>query len=142
MSKEPKEETKVEETKPKKIADLLPKDEDELDDAELLAKLTDKDGKLKVDTSLPVDFELEIMAQQVLENTTAYATTRQQWRSARNSGDNSKAQQLFKQMNYHQLTVAVLLAEFPKAKKIADEIGRARVKQAQQNRASLIAESD
>ena len=137
MKEQPTEETQVEETtevKPPTFNDILLKNEFEEENAELLKKVMDKNGKLVVDTSLPNAFELEIMGNQLLEVISLYNSTKQAQKSARNSGDHAKADQLFKTMKDAQLLAAIIQAEFPGAKKIADEIALVRVKQAEDNR--------
>tara|TARA_Y100000310_G_scaffold343143_1_gene449422 strand:+ start:84 stop:521 length:438 start_codon:yes stop_codon:yes gene_type:complete len=113
---------------PESIADLLPPvDEDIAADKALLAKLIGRDGKLKVDLSLPKQYELEAAAEQLVNCLTGYQQASVGWRSARNSGDNAKAQKIFTEMNYQQLTAAIIQAEHPGVKKIADDIAVFRV---------------
>ena len=123
-----KEEEKAVAEKVKKFSDLLLSNEEETGDEALLAKLVGADGKLKVDLSLPKDYHGEIMAEQLVEALTAYEQTRQAYRGARNSGDNDKSGQLFKAMNYFRLLAAIIQAEHPSAKKIADDIMVRKVK--------------
>jgi len=123
-----KEEEKAVAEKVKKFSDLLPKSEDESDDEALIAKLIGADGKLKVDLSLPKAYHEEIMAEQLVDALTNYEQTRQAYRGARNSGDNEKSGQLFKSMNYFRLLAAIIEAEHPTVKRIADGIMVGRVK--------------
>ena len=130
-------ETKVP-TEPRTIADLLSKDEDKVEDEELYSKLADKDGKLKVDLSMPEDFLVDIMASQMVENMVSYEQSRQTWRSMRNQGNHAKAKQFFEQMQFNQLTAAIIQAQYPKAKALADEQMKVRAKQAGQQRKTLL----
>ena len=122
----------------KTIADLLPQDEETVEDEELYAQLADEDGKLKVDLSMPEDFLVDIMASQMVEHMVSYEQSRQAWRSSRNQGNNAKAKQFFEQMQFNQLTVAMIQAQYPKAKKLADELMSVRAKQAQGQRKQLL----
>lgn len=127
-------ESEMAEEKKRTFTDLLLKAEESQDNDELLAKVMDKDGNLKVDLGLPTDFEAEIMAGQMVEHLIAYAQNHEAWRSARNQADNARARQLFEQMNYNRLTVSIIQAQYPGAKVIADEIMSIRAKLAKANR--------
>lgn len=127
--KEPKEPT---------IADLLPPDEEVVEDGDLYAQLVGKDGKLKVDLSMPDDFLVDIAAGQMVEHMVSYEQSRQVWRSSRNQGNHAKAKQLFEQMQFNQLTVAIIQAQYPEAKKLADELMSVRAKQAQSQRKNVL----
>lgn len=122
----------------KTIADLLPKSPEEADNTALLAKLTGEDGKLRVDLSMPDGYHDDIMATQMIENLTAYEQNRQAWRAARNQGNNGRSTQLFEQMNYHQLVVAIIQAEYPNAKIIADAMMEVRARGAKINRENAL----
>ena len=124
----------VEVSKPAKMADLLPQDEEALDDVGLVAFLTGDDGKIKLDESLPSEYENEIMAQQVLDVLSALAQANQAYRAARNLSDNTKKKQLFEQINSLKVTAAIIQYEFPEAKKIADRIARLKVHNTNANR--------
>jgi len=126
----------------KTLVDFLPKGEDQEDDEALLATLIGEDGKLKVDDSLPPEYELELMAGQMLEHIAAYKQARQNMRSARNAGNHSQAESFLKQMNFNRTTAAIIQSEFPKAKAIADEIARIRVKQMQTQRLQALANEE
>lgn len=124
--------------KPTTVAELLPQEDEVVDDAELFAKLVGADGKLKVDTSLPAEYELEVQAAMSLEHLSAYQQTRQQWRSARNQADHQRAQKLFQEMNFHQLTAAIIQAEYPAVKNLTSELARTKVAQMKQQREALL----
>lgn len=128
--------------KPQRLLDLLPQDEMAADEQELLAKLTGADGKLKVDLSMPGDYEVEVQAAQLAEHLTAYAQNRQAWRSARSSGDQARAQQLFAASNYNQLCAAIIQSEFPKARAAADEIMAVRAIAAKEQRKKALQHKD
>ncbi len=146
MSKtEPTEET-AEQTKevkkPTSIAELLPKSEQEEEDAELFLKLMGPDGKLLLDETLPPEFELEIMATQALEAISQVKQLNQTWRASRNSGDHARAKQVFEQMNANKVLAAIIQVEFPECKPIIAELAEIRVKQAHKARAKLLKEED
>jgi len=134
MSKED-ESKKAIEAKAKKLLDYLPKSEDEKGDDELIGKLIDRDGKVKVDLKMPSIYRDEIMAELMVAALTNYERDRQAIRSARNSGDNQRAELLFKQMSYNRLLVAIIQAEYPKVKALADEIMEEKAVLVQRNRA-------
>ncbi len=128
--------------KPTRLTDLLPQDEDTLDEQTLVAKLTGEDGKLKVNLSMPDDYRDEVMGAQLAEHLAAYAQNKQAWRSARSSGDQAKAKQLFAAMNYSQLCAAIIQSEYPAARKVADEIMAVRAKGAQESRKRALEHKD
>ena len=128
--------------KPTSIAELLPKDEQEEEDAELFLELMGPDGKLLLDETLPIEFELEIMANQALEAITQVKQLNQTWRAARNAGDNAKAKQVFDQMNANKVLAAIIQIEFPDCKPIIAELAAIRVKQAHKARAKLLSEDN
>lgn len=128
--------------KPTTLKELLPQDEMAADEQALLAKLTGADGKLKVDLSMPDDYEVEVQAAQLAEHLTAYSQNRQAWRSARSSGDQGKAQQLFAASNYNQLCAAIIQSEFPAARKVAEEIMAVRAKATKEQRRKALAHKD
>jgi hypothetical protein len=119
----------VTQDKVKTIAELMPTEEEAEDSKGLVAKLIDSSGKLICDTTMPPEYQLEIMAELLLDHLTSYQQTRQAWRAAKNSGDHQKGTQLFQQMNYNQLTAAIIQAEYPAAKAITDNIAKARIKE-------------
>lgn len=128
-------ETEVKEVKPKSLKDLLSKpDETEQDDIALAAALLDENGKLKVDISLPQEYELDIMAKMLLDHLGAYHQAHQAWRAARNGQDKVRTTQLFEQWNFNQAAAAIIQHEFPKAKALADEMGGLLAKAAQASR--------
>ena len=127
----------TEDTK-KTIASLLPPDEDAAEDEKLYAQLLGKDGKLKVDMAVPDEFMVDIMASQMVEHIVSYEQSRQVWRSLRNQGNNTKAAQSFEQMQFNQLTIAIIQAQHPGAKKLADEMMEVRAKQAQASRKTTL----
>ncbi len=131
-------EKKEKEIKKPTIADLLPQDEETAEDEQLYSQLVGQDGKLKVDLSMPEDFMVDIMASQMVEHMVSYEQSKQTWISSRNQGNHARAKQFFEQMQFNQLTVAIIQARYPEAKKLADEIMNVRAKQAQQNRRNTL----
>ena len=128
----------TEEIKKPTIAELLPQDEESVEDEELYAKLVGEDGKLKVDLSMPHDFLADIMASQMVEHMVSYEQSRQAWRSSRNQGNHAKAKQLFEQMQFNQLTIAIIQAQYPEAKVLADELMEVRAKQVRTQRKNAL----
>ena len=120
------------------IADLLRKDEDTVEDEELYSQLVREDGKLKVDLSMPEDFLVDISANQMVEHMVSYEQSKQTWRSLRNQGNHAKAKQNFEQMQFNQLTIAIIQAKHPGAKKLADELMEVRAKQAKAQRSNVL----
>lgn len=129
------------EEKAKKLLDFMPKQDDtSADDAALLAKLIDADGEMKVDLELPQEYLLESVSELLLSHLTSYHNARQNWRAARNLEDHKKAEGLFAQMKFNQLSAAIIQNEFPKAKKIADDIAKYRAKETKVDREKKLKE--
>jgi len=124
----------------KGMIEALNREEETAEDALLLAELLDEKGNLKVDLSLPDDYELEVMAQQLLAHITSYAQNKKAYLAAKNSGDQARRTQLWQQLQYNQLTAAIIQKSYPKAKRVADELARLQARQAQQNRARQLEE--
>ena len=120
------------------IASLLPPDEDKVEDEKLYAQLVGPDGKLKVDMGMPQDYLVDIMAAQMVDHMTAFEQAQQVWKSSRNQGNHAKAAQNFEQMQFSQLTVAIIQAQYPGAKKLAQEIMKVRAQQAQSGRDNML----
>ena len=127
---------------PQSVDDLLPQDEDDQDDSEILAALTSDDGKLKVDLDLPFEYQEEVMASQLLEQLTSYQQARQTWRAARNQSDRKRQQDAFGAMKNFQLTAALIQHDFPQAKRIADEIATFRAKSLKDAREAALEPDD
>lgn len=130
-------ETKKVEEKVKRLSDLLGKDEDTTEDAELVASLLNEKGDLKVDTSLPKELETEVMAQMLIDHIISFRQTRQAWIAAKQTADHARRQQLFQQMQYNQLTIAIIQHQYPEAKPIAELVARQRARTLQDARRSL-----
>jgi len=122
----------------KKIVNLLPKDEEVAEDEQLYSDLVDGEGKLKVDLSMPEEFVLDVMAGQMVEHLVSYQQSMQAWKSARNQDNHARAKQFFEQMQFNQLTIAIIQAKYPKAKQLADELMEVRAKQAQNARKNAL----
>jgi len=121
------------ELKAKKLSELMAKEEDD-QDAGLVAELIGEDGQLKVDLAIPAELETEVMAQMIVDHLISYVQTKAAYRSARNTADHARAKQLFEQMQYNQLTVAIIQHDYPQAKPLAEAIGKARAKEAEAKR--------
>ena len=117
-----------------RIGDFLPQDEDTADDLALVGQLISADGKIKADLDVPKEFEVEIMAEQMVDHLVLYKQSKQNWRAARNLGERSRAQQLYSQMNMSQLAIAIIQNDYPKAKQFANEIMELRARRARKNR--------
>jgi len=114
--------------------EAMGKEEESDEDAKIIAELLDEKGNLMVDLSLPEEYELEIMAQTLLGHITQYAQTKQAYLAAKNSGDHQKRQQLWQQMQYNQLTAAIIQKAYPKAKALVDKLATLQARQAKSNR--------
>lgn len=103
-------------------------------------KLLDIDLKVleAVDLKLPPSYELEILALELLDHLGNYHRALVGVKSARNSGDHGRADQLYKLMAFSRLAVAILQSEHPGIKVIADEIGEVRAQQAKVQREALL----
>lgn len=133
-------ETETKEAKKyKSFEEALSRDEETAEDKALLAELLDDEGKLKVDMSLPEQYELEVIAQQLLGHLTSYTQNGKAYVAARNSGDHAKRQQIWTQMQYNQLTAAIIQRAYPKAKALADELAVLQARQAKLNRGKQLA---
>ncbi|MDD4984184.1 MAG: hypothetical protein PHQ43_00145 [Dehalococcoidales bacterium] len=127
---------------PQSLKDLIPKEESTQDDAELFAKLRNAGADdINVDMSMPDEYETEIMAALMVDHMTGYTQTKAAWRSARNTQDHKRAADLFQQMQFNRLTVAIIQAEYPGAKPIADTIMKTRTVQTAKNRDQILATS-
>ncbi len=124
----------------KSLQEALSKEEETTEDTELLAELLDAEGKLKVDTSLPEDYELEIMAEQLLAHLASYHQNKETYRAARNSGDQGRKTQIWNQMQFNQLTAALIQRAYPKAKARADELAMFRLTEAKMKQRQLMAQ--
>ena len=90
------------------------------------------------DLSLPHEFELEILADELLGVLGTYKRASYGRKSARNLGDTQRAQQMAQLERYSRLTAAMMMADYPGLKNIADEIATARAREAQRRRAQLL----
>ncbi len=132
-------ETPVKEVSP---LDKFLKDSEESGDAALLPQLLDAKGDITADYSMPEEFETEVMAGQMVDHLIAFKQSKQNWIAAKQVGDHAKRKQLFEQMRFNQVTVAIIQYEFPDAKNIADEIMRYRVKDVQGKRQKFLQQAD
>ena len=119
------------------LKDALSREEETAEDTALLAELLDADGKLRVDTSLPEEYELEVIAQQLLAHLTSYHQNREAYRAARNT-DQGRRTQIWNQMQFNQLTAALIQKAYPKAKALADQLATIQAKQAAVNRERML----
>jgi hypothetical protein len=132
-------EDKEEEKKPA-IIEALGTEESVGDDADKIAELIDKEGNLIVDLELPEEYQLEIMASELLNQLTLFHTFDAQWRSARGQGDSGQATKLFTQRNHHRLTAAIIQRDYPGAKPLADELAKTKTKVAKRQRKNVLSE--
>lgn len=89
------------------------------------------------DLSLPGDYEVDLMAGELLGHLTNFKTSKAAWQAARNSGDHQKAEQMYRLMSYSRLAAAIIQHDHPAAKAITDELAKLKVTQAVQNRQRL-----
>ena len=94
------------------------------------------------DLSLSQEFELEILADELLGVLGTYKRASYGRKSARNLGDTQRAQQMAQLERYSRLTAAMMMADYPGLKNIADEIATARAREAQRRRAQLLEDED
>ena len=128
--------------KPQSFREALPKEEEAINDEALRAELLDKDGNLIVDLSLPPEYELELKAQQLLAHLTAYAQNEQAYKAARARGDDARRTQLWSQMQFNQLTAAIIQRAYPKAKARADELAMIQLTEAKMKQRQLMAQGE
>ena len=96
----------------------------------------------KADLSLPHEFELEILADELLGTLSTYKRATFGRRAARNLGDNQRAQQMSQLERYARLTSALMLSETPGLKAVANEVASFRVLKAQRERAQILNENE
>ena len=130
------EETTTTGQKPKSISELLDAEKGE-DEVGLDPAILER-----VDLVLPPEFMLEAMAEELLEHTATYHKAKAANKSARNSGDHAKAEQMFRLMAYSRLAAAIIQAENPGVKAIADQIAEFRAKRIKDTRATALAKED
>jgi len=128
------------ETKEPSISALLDELEDE--SADTLPSTEAKRLLENTDLSLPQEFELEILADELLGVLGTYKRASYGRKSARNLGDTQRAQQMAQLERYSRLTAAMMMADYPGLKNIADEIATARAREAQRRRAQLLEDED
>ncbi len=120
------------ETKPLSIQDLL--NADKAEDEEL-----DLDPAIlkAADLGLPQEFKIEAMAEELLEHISSYHKAKAANQAARHSGDHVKAEQMYRLMAFSRLAAAIIQAENPGVKAIADDIGFFRAKRVREQRDAL-----
>lgn len=123
--------------KVKSFQEALSREDETAEDSALLAELLDADGKLVVDLSLPGDYELDVMAQQLLLHLTSYYQSREAYRAARHT-DQGRKTQIWQQMQFNQLSAALIQKAYPKAKGLADQLAKIQAKQAAATRDRLL----
>ena len=127
--------TKVE-SKPKSISELLEADRgDDLGDVSP-AVLE------KVDVRLPKDFQLEVMADELLAHLSNFHKATAAWKSARNQGDHAKAEQMFRLRSYCKLAAAIIQDEYEGVRAVAEQLAAFRVKRARAEREAALAEPE
>ena len=93
-----------------------------------------------VDLSLPDTFQEEAMGAELLEHITIYHRAMASNKAARHSGDQGKAEQMFRLASFSRLAAAIIQAEHPGAKAVADEMAKYRVMRARAERQAAITE--
>lgn len=79
-----------------------------------------------VDLNLPGDYETDIMAEELLAHLTTYHRVKAALKSARSTGDNKRAEELYKNMSFSRMAAAVIQRDCPSAKAVADEMAACR----------------
>ncbi len=92
----------------------------------------------KVDLSLPETFDDDIMGSELLDHLSNFHKAKVGMKAARHSGDHPKAEQLGKLMSYSRLAAAIIQAQNPRAKALADELATVRAKLAKAQRQSVL----
>ncbi len=105
----------------------------------LLPELLDEKGEPKADTSLPEKYQLEIIANLLLQNLSAYHQNYQNWLSAKATGNQAAREQAFKQYRMNQITIAIIQHNYPGARAIANEVATLQGEQIADNRARQLA---
>lgn len=129
-----------EKTKEKSVTELLDEVEDEakdiLPEAEAKKLLTDSD------LTLPSSYELDIIAEELLGALGTYKRASFGRRAARNTGDHKRATEMSALERYSRLVAALIMAEYPKAKTLAVEMGRVRAQRAKDERVRALADME
>ena len=117
-----------------------------MDDAQVATEKSDDGLNLDptildtVDLSLPSEFLAESLAEELLEHLSNYHKAKAANQAARHSGDNQKAEQMYRLVAYSRLAVAIIQHENPGVKAIADAIARFRAKRVQEQRTAVLRE--
>jgi len=90
------------------------------------------------DLSLPHEFELEILADELLGVLSTFKRATFGRRSARNIGDHQRATQMGQLERYSRLTAALMISEHKGLKAVADEMAEFRAQRAQRERAQAL----
>lgn len=122
------EETITTEEKPKTISQLLDEGKEDGEE-EIDPAILDK-----VDLTLPKEYVLETMAEELVSHLSAYATAKTGWRTARAAGEHAKAEQFYKQMSFSRLASALIQSEYPGVKKLADKLALYRKRTVEKQR--------
>lgn len=110
------------------IADILNKDKED-NELDISPQVLDK-----VDLSLPQEYLIEIVAEELVGYLTNYHQYNIGYRTARASGDHQKAEQLYKQMSHSRLAAALIQSEYKGIKELADKIAGYRVETVKKSR--------
>jgi hypothetical protein len=94
-----------------------------------------------VDLDLPHDYEIEILAADLLDNISAYRKSEIARRAARQQGDHPTAEKLSKQAATCRSAAALIQHEYPDTKALYKELANIRVLQFRKNRSSFLEES-
>jgi len=124
-----KKNTTEEKTKEKTIEEKMVDEDLDLDVAKILEM---------TDLSLPGIYQLDIMGNELLAHLTSYHQTKAALKSARNTGDHKRSEELYKSMSFSRMAVAVIEMDNPGAKAVADEIATFRATTAVSNRRTAL----
>lgn len=95
----------------------------------------------KADLSLPGEYRLDILAQELLSILTGYHKAEVAYRAAKNSGDRAETERLVRMTIRLRLTAALIMAENPGVKALADEFATLQAAAAKRNRAESMAKN-
>lgn len=136
-----KTETKTtEEVKEQTLADLLAEAEGEASD--IMPEAQARKLLEEVDLTLPLEYQLEILADELVGTLGTYQRAQFGRRAARNLGDDPRATQMLKLERYSRLVAALIISEHPGVKAVADDMAQARATISKRQRRQTLGEDD
>jgi hypothetical protein len=95
-----------------------------------------------VDLELPLEYEDELFAGELLENLAGYHKSELARRAARHQGDSASAEKLARQAAVCRTAAALIQHEHPATRLLYRDIAVAKATQAKRARAELLGEAD